>query len=501
VGTTGGLAGTEDGTIVRDESLPHDELIDGSDPEGAPLGYTVVTGPAHGTLSGTAPALTYQPAGNYNGADAFTFRVSDGALTSGLATVSIGVTAVNDPPVAGAEAYSIQSGSLLSVSAPGVLSNDSDIDSPSLVAELVSAPANGALTLNANGSFTYTSTAGYSGADAFAYRASDGSATSANVSVAITVTPVPVDTTPPVVSLTAPAAGTVSGNVTLSANATDSSGVAGVQFLLNGAALGTEDTSAPYSITWNSTTVANGSYVLSGRARDAIGNQATSPGVSVTVSNGGVTGLVAAYSFNEGSGTTLADRTGSGRTGTISGATWTTQGRNGGALSFDGVNDWVTVADANSLDLTTGMTLEAWVYPTAGGGGSWRNVIIKERTGGEVYNLYANADTNTPAVFVIRAAQTTVPQDARGTAALTLNTWTHLAATFDNATLRLYLNGTQVATRAVAGPLVTSTGALRIGGNGIWGEFFQGRIDDVRIYNRALTATEIQGDMAVGITP
>ena len=95
--------------------------------------------------------------------------------------------------------------------------------------------------------------------------------------------------------------------------------------------------------------------------------------------------LVAAYGFNEGTGTTLLDQTGKGHTGTITGATWTAQGKFGSALTFDGVNDWVTVNDANDLDFTTGMTLEAWVYPTASGGGSWRNVVIKERAGGEVY--------------------------------------------------------------------------------------------------------------------
>ena len=68
---------------------------------------------------------------------------------------------------------------------------------------------------------------------------------------------------------------------------------------------------------------------------------------------------------------------GSGNTGTISGATWTA-GRFGQALSFDGVNDLVTVNDANSLDLTTGMTLEAWVYPTALSG--WQSAILKQTT-------------------------------------------------------------------------------------------------------------------------
>lgn len=76
---------------------------------------------------------------------------------------------------------------------------------------------------------------------------------------------------------------------------------------------------------------------------------------------GPTNGLVAAYSFDEGAGTTVTNVSGNGNTGVISGATWTTEGRFGSALSFDGVNGWVTVNDAASLVLTTGMTLEAGV--------------------------------------------------------------------------------------------------------------------------------------------
>ena len=70
-------------------------------------------------------------------------------------------------------------------------------------------------------------------------------------------------------------------------------------------------------------------------------------------------GLVAAYSFDEGSGSTTEDETGNGRTGTVSGAGWTSEGRFGGALVFDGHNDLVSVADADGLHLTGAMTLEA----------------------------------------------------------------------------------------------------------------------------------------------
>jgi Bacterial Ig domain/Purple acid Phosphatase, N-terminal domain len=99
--------------------------------------------------------------------------------------------------------------------------------------------------------------------------------------------PPPSDTTPPTVSITAPAGGaTVSGTaVPVPATAADNVGVAGVQFALDGSNLGGEDTSAPYSLSWNTTTASNGSHTLTAVARDAAGNRTTSSGVGVTVSN------------------------------------------------------------------------------------------------------------------------------------------------------------------------------------------------------------------------
>ena len=94
------------------------------------------------------------------------------------------------------------------------------------------------------------------------------------------------DTVPPTVSMTAPASGsTVSGTVTVSANASDNVGVAGVQFLLDGAALGSEDTTAPYGYSWNTASIANGSHTLAARARDAANNRKDSSTVTITVSN------------------------------------------------------------------------------------------------------------------------------------------------------------------------------------------------------------------------
>lgn len=99
----------------------------------------------------------------------------------------------------------------------------------------------------------------------------------------------PPDTETPTVGITSPSNGaTVSGTaVTLSANASDNVGVAGVQFKVDGNNVGAEDTTAPYSVSWNSTTVLNGDHTVTAVARDAAGNSTTSAGVTVNVSNGG----------------------------------------------------------------------------------------------------------------------------------------------------------------------------------------------------------------------
>jgi Concanavalin A-like lectin/glucanases superfamily len=195
-------------------------------------------------------------------------------------------------------------------------------------------------------------------------------------------------------------------------------------------------------------------------------------------------GLVAAYGFEEPSGLSAVDSSGAGNTGTLAGPTRSASGRFGAALSFDGVNDRVNVADSASLDLTVGMTLEAWVRPQGGG---WRTAILKERPGGLAYALYPSTDSNRPSAEI--------HAETRGPSAVPSGVWSHLATTYDGATLRLYVNGTQVASRAATGPITVSSGALRIGGNAVWGEYFSGLIDEVRIYNRALTAGELQLDM------
>src|SRR5207342_3335138 len=218
---------------------------------------------------------------------------------------------------------------------------------------------------------------------------------------------------------------------------------------------------------------------------------------SAVVSSAAPTGLVAAYSFDAGSGTTAADSSGNGNTGTLSNATWAgaSAGKYGNALSFNGANARVNVNDSSSLDLTSGMTLEGWVKPTVVT--SYRTLVVKERPGDLAYGLYANVAANRPEAQVSTSGQRILA----GTSAIPAATWTHLAATYDGATLRIYVNGTQVSSLAATGTISTSTGALRIGGNSVWGEYFSGLIDEVRVYNRALSAAEIGQDMTTPLSP
>ncbi len=204
-------------------------------------------------------------------------------------------------------------------------------------------------------------------------------------------------------------------------------------------------------------------------------------------------GLVAAYAFNEGSGSTVTDASGNGNNGTISNATWTTAGRYGDALVFNGMNSTVTVNDAASLHLTSAMTIEAWVNSTFLTS-TFRDVIAK---GNDNYHLEASSTRNGhPA-----GGATIGPLDviAYGTTVLSLRTWTHLAVTYDGTALRLYVNGVLESTLPDRGTISTSTNPLQIGGDSIYGRYFAGTIDEIRIYNTALAQSQIQSDMSTPI--
>ena len=95
----------EDQAVVTDEDTPVEITLVANDVDGDTLTYEVLSQPANGVLSGTAPNLTYTPNADYFGPDSFTFKVNDGTVDSNTATVTITVNPVNDPPVAEAVSY------------------------------------------------------------------------------------------------------------------------------------------------------------------------------------------------------------------------------------------------------------------------------------------------------------------------------------------------------------------------------------------------------------
>jgi hypothetical protein len=168
-------------TATTAEDTAVNIALSGSDPDNDALIFTIVSSPSHGTLSGTGASRTYTPAANYNGSDTFTFLVNDGTTNSAVATVSITVTPVNDPPSLFSYATAIDEDTPITFTLTA-----SDADNDPLTYTIVSNPSHG--TLSGTGpTFTYTPSLNYTGVDSMTIRASDGIATSGNAYVTFTM--------------------------------------------------------------------------------------------------------------------------------------------------------------------------------------------------------------------------------------------------------------------------------------------------------------------------
>jgi hypothetical protein len=207
-------------------------------------------------------------------------------------------------------------------------------------------------------------------------------------------------------------------------------------------------------------------------------------------------GLVAAYAFDEGTGATVGDASGNGLAGRIVGATWTTAGKYGGALSFNGWSSYVDLGNPTGLQITGSMTWSAWILATANPPDDGQ-IIAKSYEAG--WQFKTSPDTG-PHTFGtgVSTDGTSLTQRYSKTVR-ELNTWYHVAGVYNAVarTLAIYVNGVLdngVLRGTVPAGQYNAPQNVTIGRRA-GGFYFQGRIDEVRVYDRALSQAEIQADM------
>ena len=292
--------------------------------------------------------------------------------------------------------------------------------------------------------------------------------------------------------------------VTLSQAA--SSGGAAVALASNNAAL-----AVPTSITVGagSTTAAFIGTAATVTTNQTVTITAALNGSSATASvsvQAAITGsLAAAYAFDEGVGSTTADSSGNGVTGQIQGASWTTNARHGKALSFNGSSNYVDIANPSSLQGTGSMTWSSWIYATANPTDDG-NIIAKSSWGNKNigWQFKTTPDTGRQTFGILISPDGSNYAERCSKTVRSLNTWYHVAAVYNasTATLDIYVNGVldngvlyNTVPRSQYSPSLSVTVGKRSDGY-----LFKGVIDDLRVYNRALTQADIQNDMNTPVT-
>jgi YD repeat-containing protein len=202
-----------------------------------------------------------------------------------------------------------------------------------------------------------------------------------------------------------------------------------------------------------------------------------------TISFGNETNLVGFWQFEEGEGTVATDTSGKENNGTIVEPVWVT-GKIGNALQFNG-NSYVQIPHNAVLNPRNAITVEAWINPASNM--QWRKIISKSLGGNTDYSFFQGDKSNIAFSIKMGSVARTVYGSANS---LPLGEWTHVVGTYDGTRMRLYINGVQVNSIAISGQINCHAEPLRIGGEA--GAYFQGQIDEVRVYNTALSAAEIR---------
>jgi PKD repeat protein len=336
----------------------------------------------------------------------------------------------------------------------------------------------GTASTNAYTSHTYATSGTYNAR----LTVSDGTNNTTSSALTITVNAAPVNQPPNAVASATPASGAAPLNVTFSsAGSTDPEGAS----LSYNWDFGDGTTSSAANPSHNYS--AAGNYLVQLSVSDGM-NTTTVSNVTVTV-----TGLVAAYGFEETNGTAVVNAVTGTSDGTITNAT-RVPGMFGTALYFNGTDSVVAINNAMASDISSNMTIEAWVKP-ATAGNNWRPIIGKSYKGSQFsYVIQGATPQGVPSLYIAPASNNLLASTP-----LPANIWSHVAATYDGTTVRLYVNGVLSASQPQSGAPMPSSDPLTIGSDGMLQSFWNGAIDEVRIYNRALSASEIQTDMNTAI--
>ncbi|HYG73398.1 MAG TPA: LamG-like jellyroll fold domain-containing protein [Planctomycetota bacterium] len=568
-----------------------------SDPNGDNLTYSLVSNPAHGTLSGTAPLLTYTPKPGFAGVDFIKFKASDGVNDSNEATISICVgvdyPVLNAAPGANGAEPSTKGSFVISVSAayasdlevnyivspgnPGAtpaadyvplrgvavipagsksttvdvvplgdslaetteyvrLSISTDwiiqtrmaeiaiLDGPIVVPPAFTVqPQNKTVTVGQTASFsatisgappptlqwqkstdngvTWTSIAGATGATYMtpaAVLADNGTkfrctATNAGgnaTSTSATLTVLAANNPPTIQSgaFASPNPVSAGQSTSLTVTATDADG----DPLSFSWSFGDGSSGAGASV--SHTYPASGTYLALVTVSD--GKSSVQSSVSVTVSAAGNPRLAAHWTFDETAGLNAADRSGNGNTGTlVNGSSWSA-GKIAGGLRFDGVDDYVECANNPSLNPVGQLSLSAWVNADT----ATSSKVIVSKANGSVLQYTLVRFGNGSLRFNI--GTTSGIAGLSSVTALAANRWYHVAATYDGSTIRLFIDGVLNASVAKSGAMSDCGRGVRIGaGTGTESMFFKGSLDDLRIYNQALSAAEISALANAGAAP
>ena len=195
--------------------------------------------------------------------------------------------------------------------------------------------------------------------------------------------------------------------------------------------------------------------------------------------------------FDEGSGNTVADASSYGNDAAVTGGTWVS-GKYGGGMEF-GAEKFLEIADSDSLDLTTTLSISMWVKITEGGEAT--------QSGLEKQPAWQDGEYNLAAVYsggvLLQAADwpDECDDEAVTSEGIQDGTWHHIAGTYDGKAIKVYIDGAEKASLDCVGEIKVGDGSTYVGSRGGTQRWVNGTLDEIKVFNRALSADEVKADM------